>query len=67
MTLHARVISLCSYTHGPKGAGSEQFYASGPPEPVIDPTDQQFSDDPSLKKTREQKRIAKRNRRLENT
>jgi len=42
----------------------ERFYTSGPPEPVIDPADELFSDDPALKEEREKKWIEKWNRRL---
>ena len=42
----------------------ERFYASGPPEPVIDFNDERFSDDFSLKKDREEQWIAKWDRRL---
>jgi hypothetical protein len=42
----------------------ERFYASGPPESVIDSGDEWFSDDPSLKREREKEWIAKWNRRL---
>ncbi|MBV9500791.1 MAG: hypothetical protein JO138_15575 [Acidobacteriaceae bacterium] len=42
----------------------EKFFASGPPEPVIHPSDEWFSDDPSLKRQREEEWIAKWDKRL---
>ncbi len=42
----------------------DKFYSSGEPEPVIDdPSDEWFSDDPSLKRDREREWVAKWDRR----